>query len=279
MSHSPNAPVGVFDSGVGGVSVLKAILETLPAEGALYLSDAAFSPYGGRTEAEIRARSLVCTEFLISRGAKAVVVACNTATAAAVESLRERFTVPIVAMEPGIKPASAASRSGVIGVLATEATARSYRLGNLIERYARDRRVLIQPCPGLVDLIEAGTTDGPELRELVEGFVEPLIDNGADTLILGCTHYALIGSLIAEVAGEGVHIVDTGRAVARQLGRVLSDRALLAHGATPSVRFFTTGESERFEALLRDYWGYPASVEAVDPERQRMESDRSAGKG
>lgn len=248
-------PVGVFDSGVGGLSVLREIRAELPAERLIYLADSGYAPYGGRPEAYIRERALACAEFLLERGAKAIVVACNTATAAAVELLRTRYTVPIVAMEPGIKPAAAATRSGRIGVLATETTAGSYRLLMLIDRYARGQRVHIQPCPGLVELIEAGHTDSAPLQALLRRYTGPLLAVGVDTLILGCTHYPLVAKAVAAAAGPAVQIIDTGRAVARQLRRVLESEGLLsAADGLGEVRLWTSGDPLRVAQVVARHW-------------------------
>lgn len=250
--------------------MLREIHAELPAESLIYLADSAHAPYGGRPEAYIRERALACAEFLLERGAKAIVVACNTATAAAVELLRARYAVPIVAMEPGIKPAAAATRSGRIGVLATETTARSYRLLALIDRYARGHRVHIQACPGLVELIEAGHTDSPELHAALARYTRPLLAEGVDTLILGCTHYPLVAPAIAAAAGEAVTVIDTGRAVARQLRRVLEAERLRAReGGVGEIRLWTSGDPLRVAQVVSRHWAGAMPVQAWAVPRRR----------
>jgi glutamate racemase len=189
-------PIGVFDSGVGGLTVLREIRRELPQEALLYVADSGHAPYGDKPHQAIIARSLAISEFLIGQGAKAIVVACNTATAAAVSELRARYSLPIVAMEPAVKPAVARTRSGVVGVLATSQTAASHRFVQLLGRFNVGAEVLVQPCPGLVERIEAGDLDGGTTRALVADYLTPLLEQGADTLVLGCTHYPILTPLI-----------------------------------------------------------------------------------
>jgi len=218
---SPTAPVGVFDSGVGGLSLLADVRALLPAENLLYAADSGHAPYGDKPQHVIIERSLAVTRFLLDQGAKAVVVACNTATSAAVRALRAEFTQPIVAMEPAIKPAVAGSRTRVIGVLATTQTVAGDNIARLKERFGTGAEVLLQACPGLVERVEACELDGPRTRELVTRYVRPLVERGADTLVLGCTHYPFLMPLIGEIAGPGVSIMNPGPAVARELKRRL----------------------------------------------------------
>lgn len=213
--------LGVFDSGVGGLTIVREIRRALPGADLAYVADTAHVPYGGRSDAQIQGFALGIGRFLIERcGARTLVVACNTATAAAAEALRARVTVPVVATEPGVKPATRVTRTGVIGVLATEGTVRSERLGHLIRRFAEGVEVISQPCPGLAEAVEAGAFDTPETEALVRRYVEPLRERGADTLVLGCTHYPLLHNVIARVAGPGVALVETGEAVARRVAEV-----------------------------------------------------------
>ncbi len=240
-SASPG-PIGVFDSGVGGLSVLRHVRARLPHEDLVYLADSEHAPYGDRSPDWIRARSLQLCEWLVSQGATAIVVACNTAPAAAAPALRARLALPVIAMEPAVKPAAAATRSGVVGVLATTGTLESARFAALLDRFTAGIEVLAQPCPGLVEVIERGELDGPATRALVARFVNPLVARGADTLVLGCTHYPFVRDVIAAVAGPGVAIVDTGPAVAQQVERRLSEAGLLAPAsASGRDRLFTTG--------------------------------------
>ncbi|MCY1497316.1 Glutamate racemase [compost metagenome] len=250
------APIGVFDSGVGGLSVLHEIHARLPQESLIYLADCGHVPYGEKTPEFIRARCHAIADFLLGRGAKALVIACNTATAAAAADLREVYPhVPIVAMEPAVKPAAEATRSGVVGVLATTGTLKSARFAALLDRFASDVRVITRPCPGLVERIEAGDLSGPQTRELLQGFVEPLLAEGCDTLILGCTHYPFLKPLLRELVPAGISLVDTGAAVARQLERVLLARQLAADGPAKKSEFWTTGPVETMERVIPVLWG------------------------
>ncbi|WP_282339018.1 glutamate racemase [Pseudomonas sp. PS02288] len=256
------APVGVFDSGVGGISVLREIRARLPAESLLYVADSGHVPYGEKSPEFIRERSRRISEFLLARGAKALVLACNTATVAAVADLRERYPdLPIVGMEPAVKPAARATRSGVVGVLATSGTLKSAKFAALLDRFATDVRVVTQPCPGLVELIEAGELQGEATRALLSRYVEPLLAEGCDTLILGCTHYPFLRPLLAQLLPPSVALVDTGEAVARRLEHLLDEHGLRRAEGAASARFFTSGDPERLEALLPVLWGERSEVE------------------
>ena len=218
-----NGPIGVFDSGVGGLSVLRHIRALLPHEDLLYIADSGNAPYGDKPPGWIRERSLELAGWLVDRGAKAIVIACNTATAAAAGALRERLALPVIGMEPAVKPAAAATRTGVVGVLATVGTLKSAQFAALLDRFASGIEVVTQPCPGLVECVERGELDDPATRALVARHVAPLLARGADTLVLGCTHYPFLRPLIAEAAGPQVALIETGGAVARQLMRRLDE--------------------------------------------------------
>nr|WP_294977686.1 glutamate racemase [uncultured Pseudomonas sp.] len=257
------APIGVFDSGVGGLSVLHEIRARLPNESLIYLADCGHVPYGEKTPDYIRERCRAIAEFLLARGAKALVLACNTATAAAAADLRELYPqVPIVAMEPAVKPAAEATRSGVVGVLATTGTLKSARFAALLDRFAGDVRVITQPCPGLVERIEAGDLSGPQTRELLRHYVEPLLAEGCDTLILGCTHYPFLRPLLRELVADDISLIDTGAAVARQLERLLRVRELLAEGPAMRSEFWTSGPVEALEQVMPVLWGSDEPVSA-----------------
>jgi glutamate racemase len=256
------AAVGVFDSGVGGLSVLKHIRARLPDQRLLYVADSGHVPYGDKTIDYIRERSLTLSEFLIDKGAAVVVIACNTATAAAAATLRERFTIPIVAMEPAVKPAVAATRSGVVGVLATVGTLESAKFAALLEQYAGDVEIVAQACPGLVEQVEAGELASPKTRALLERYTKPLLERGADTLVLGCTHYPFLRPLLAEVVGPDVSLIDTGEAVARQVVRKLPPR-LVATPPAPAEQFWTTGEARAAQRIVSQLWGRLVAVAAV----------------
>lgn len=262
-------PIGVFDSGVGGLSVLREIRAALPHESLLYVADSGHVPYGDKSQAYIRQRSLALSRFLLEQGAKAIVIACNTATAAAAGLLRAIFDVPIVAMEPAVKPAVTATRSGVIGVLATVGTLRSAQFAALLDRFGRGVEVVTQGCPGLVEQVEAGDLDGPATRALIERYTAPLVSRGADTIVLGCTHYPFLRPLIADVVGPDVALIDTGAAVARQLRRVLESSDRLAPAtAAGTERFWTTGNLETSRRVIATLWGRAVDVQ-LGPDRYR----------
>ncbi len=258
-----NAPVGVFDSGVGGLSVLGEIRALLPAESLLYVADSGHVPYGDKSAEFICARSLAIAEFLLAQGAKALVLACNTATAAAISELRGVYPqVPIIGMEPAVKPAAAATQTGVVGVLATTGTLKSAKFAALLDRFASDVRVITQPCPGLVEQIEAGALSSIATRELLNGWVRPLLAEGCDTLILGCTHYPSIKPLLRELLPSNVSLIDTGAAVARQLRRVLAEHELLASGSAQPAQFWSSAQPRALQQVLPVLWGEAAVVHA-----------------
>jgi glutamate racemase len=253
------APIGVFDSGVGGISVLREVRRRLPGENLVYVADSGHCPYGGKSYAEIQERACAITRFLLAQGAKAVVVACNTATAAAIETLRATFgDVPIVGMEPAIKPAVAATRSGVVGVLATGATLGGERFAGLAQRFSDGVELLTQACPGLVEQVETGDLDGPTTVDLLRRYVPPLLARGADTLVLGCTHYPFLRSALLELVGPEVVLIDTGEAVARQVARVVDADPVARVG---DVRFVTS--DMRVAPVMQTLWGEPVQVEVL----------------
>jgi glutamate racemase len=229
-----DAPIGIFDSGVGGLSILRHVRAQLPHEHLVYAADSGFAPYGDKPEPVVAERSLAIARFLVAQGAKAIVVACNTATGAAVRLLRERLPeIPIVGVEPGLKPAAALTRNGTVGVLATERTLASEKFLTLRDQIAGDTntRFLLQPCRGLADQIELGELESPALVAMLRRYVLPLLEQGADTLVLGCTHYPLVQASIEHVirvaGAPDIALVDTGDAVARQLARLLDAGGLL----------------------------------------------------
>lgn len=262
---SPDAverrPIGVFDSGVGGLSVLGEIRRELPHEDLLYAADSAHAPYGEKTAAFIEQRAHAIVGFLHERGAKAIVVACNTATGVAVDALRARWRMPVVGIEPAIKPAVAATKSGVVGVLATSQTIVSARFTRLIAAFAGGVQVVPQACPGLVEQVEKGDLSSAETRALVGEYVRPLLARGADTLVLGCTHYPYLGPVIAAVAGPGVEVINPAAAVARELRRRLEQHHLLTNAAGPgTTQFWTSGPPEQLRAVMTAVGMPPADV-------------------
>jgi glutamate racemase len=257
-------PVGVFDSGVGGLSVLRAIRQELPHEHLVYVGDSGCAPYGDRPTAFVTARATAMTQFLVEHDAKAVVVACNTATAVSVNTLRQRFDLPIVAIEPAVKPAASRTRSGVVGVLATTGTVSSPNMAKLLASYRTDVEFLIQPCPGLADQVEKGELASDETRALVQRYVRPLMDKGADVLVLGCTHYPFLRRLIEEIAGPAVDVIDPATAVARELRRRLETSDLMRDTtAGGSEQFWTTGSVDDVAPIVGQLWGKRVQVARV----------------
>jgi glutamate racemase len=253
-----DGPVGIFDSGLGGLSVLRHVQQQLPQEDLLYVADTDFAPYGGKPEEVVAARSVAIAEFLLQRHAKALVVACNTATAAAIKALRERFpTVPVVGVEPGLKPAAAQTHSRIVGVMATALTLASTKFEQLREQISSTGNVqfIRQPCVGLVDAIERGELDTPNTIALIDRYVRPLIEQGADTIVLGCTHYPFVRTQIERIAQETtdrpITIIDTGDAVARRLHQLLEQHHLLRTGDHHGgLEAFTTANAQTLTAAF-----------------------------
>ncbi|MDB6061182.1 MAG: glutamate racemase [Verrucomicrobiaceae bacterium] len=274
MQISAQLPIGVFDSGVGGLSVLKHLRAALPAEDFFYIADSGHAPYGVRNTDFIRTRAFAIGDFLTAQPVKALVVACNTATAAAVNELRARYSVPVIAMEPGIKPAVEFSRSKIIGVLATAGTLESARFFSLINRYAVNAEVITQPCPGLVEAIEANDLSSTATSELLQRYLQPLLERGADTIVLGCTHYPFLREQIASLVSADIAIIETGAAVARELKRRLEQQNLLSdaiagdaenngvvHIGTES--FWSSGDIATVQSVIRQLWRDDAIVHAL----------------
>jgi glutamate racemase len=268
-----DAPIGVFDSGVGGLSVLRHIRAQLPQEHLIYFADSGFAPYGDKTEAMVVERSLAVAAFLVARGVKALVVACNTATVAAIKAIRAGHpTLPVVGVEPGLKPGAAATRNGKVGVLATRRTLEGEKFLLLREQIASATQAefLLQPCVGLVDLIEQGELDTDATRAMVARYIAPLVDEGADTLVLGCTHYPFVREAIAravlEAGGHDVVLIDTGDAVARQLARLLESGGLQRPGSAghpPLLHGYTTGAEEALSRGFAQLLAMTADVESL----------------
>jgi glutamate racemase len=256
MSNHPS--IGIFDSGVGGLSVLRAIWEELPDEDILYIADQAHVPYGARPLEEVRLFSEQITRYLIYQGARLVVVACNTASAAALKYLRQVFPeTPFVGMEPAVKPAAEQTRSGVVGVLATPATFQGDLYASVVERFASGVKILQHTCPGLVKQIEAGHLNTPKTRRILEEALQPMLAKGIDTVVLGCTHYPFVIPLIQEITGPGVRVIDPAPAVARQVYRLLMESRFTENitrtGSSfppERTRFLTTGNAADMQALL-----------------------------
>lgn len=258
-------PLGAFDSGVGGVSIVAEIRHLLPTEDVIFLADSAHCPYGPRSEAEIRALSHAIVDDLVGRGAKLIVVACNTASVASLAYLRSRFEVPFVGIVPAVKPAAERTVSKRVGVIATDTTLRGRIFDELIERFASDIVVLRQVCPGLVELAEEGISDGPDAESVLRSCLEPLMAERIDTLVLGCTHYVYFRPLIQRIVGDRVTVIDTGMPVARQVSRLLDKHDLRASGGVPGeLKLLTTSDAQRFDRIIELLTGEPVRSEHVD---------------
>lgn len=263
MMATAAATIGVFDSGVGGLSVLQHIRRTLPDACLIYVADSAHVPYGDKSPAYITQRAHTLTRFLIAQGAQAIVIACNTATAAAAASLREQFALPIVGMEPAVKPAVAATKTGVVGVLATTGTLESARFAALLGRYGDEVEIVTQGCPGLVESVEQGDLHSAQIRELLQRYSAQLLARGADTLILGCTHYPFLTPLLREVVGTDIALIDTGAAVARHLQRRIQTELAAQIATNSSVSFYTSGDSAQASKIMSILWGETVEVNCL----------------
>jgi len=261
------APIGIFDSGVGGLSVWRQVVHHLPGETVLYLADQAHVPYGNRSAAEIQGHCLAITDHLVREGCKAIVVACNTASAVALQPLRQRFPqLPILGLEPAVKPAVAITRSGVVGVMATPATFQGELYRATVGRCAGSVQVVEQVCIGLADLVEQGQLEGPHCDATLRRFLDPMLAAGADTIVLGCTHYPFVIEAIRRLVGPGLAVLDPAPAVARHLGEVLEQQGLrLALEAlpVPPHRFLTTGEAAAFDRAVARLVGADCRSQAL----------------
>lgn len=252
QSPSRTAPIGIFDSGVGGLSVLRAIRTQMPHENLLYFADQGHVPYGPRSLEQVRQFSEAITRFLIAQGAKLIVVACNTASAAALHHLRETFPdIPFVGMEPAIKPAAEHTNSGVVGVLATPATFQGKLYASVVERFAKGVSVLQDTCPGLVEEIERGAMEAESTRNILAAALRPMLEKGLDTVVLGCTHYPFVIPIIKQIVGEDVRVIDPAPAVARQVERRLEALNLLrGEDDSGNVNLFTSGKTSSLASII-----------------------------
>jgi glutamate racemase len=268
-----NRPIGVFDSGVGGLSVLRAIRAQVPHESVVYFGDQGHIPYGPRPLEEVQAFSEEITRFLLAKGAKLIVVACNAASAAALHELRRKFSeIAFVGMEPAVKPAAETTRSGVVGVLATPATFQGALYASVVERFAANVNLLQSTCPGLVQKIEAGALDAPETRSILEQALQPMLERGIDTIVLGCTHYPFVIPLIQSIVGPNIRVIDPAPAVARQVVRVLDASGVSAAAAGQGeLRFFTSGDPAALNSLLPRLLGESGPVQAIAWDGNKIE--------
>ncbi|WP_435199434.1 glutamate racemase [Janibacter sp. GS2] len=250
-------PIGVFDSGFGGLTVARSIIDQLPRESVAYLGDTARAPYGPRPIAQTRAFALECLDRLVDHGVKLLVIACNTASAAVLHDARERYEVPVVeVIRPAVRRAVLATRNQRIGVISTEGTHRSRAYLDAFAA-APTAEVLSRPCPRFVELVEAGTTSGPQVLDVAHEYLRPLREAQIDTLVLGCTHYPLLTGVLSYVMGEGVTLVSSAEETAKDVYRVLADRGLLRPESLPEPAhgFTTTGDPDEFRSLARRFLG------------------------
>ncbi len=256
--------IGVFDSGVGGLSVAQKIRELLPHENLLYLADSLHAPYGEKSASFINERARIIVQFLIDKGARLIVVACNTATVSCIKELREQFNIPIVGVEPGVKTAVANSTSKVVGILATTQTLKSPAFTALATQYSKNVKVEVQACPGLVEQVESLLLNDANTQVLVQQYVQPLINKGADKIVLGCTHYVFLAPLIQQVAGPNIEIINTATPVAQEVVRRLSARGLASNNRElGSDAFFSSGELELAMRQIKILWGENVRVERI----------------
>ena len=263
---SLQSPVGVFDSGVGGLPIARAIRDMLPAENLLYVADSGYAPYGAKTDAQVLSRTMAVCDFLVSKQVKAIAVACNTATTSCIATLRERYSLPIIGVEPGVKPAVLGSRTGVIGVLATPRTLETESFSALATKVAGHVKVELMPCPDLVAQVESLRLSHDEAVEVVARYVLPLLEKNADTIVLGCTHYVHLKAVISDIAGPGIKVISTEDAVAREVKRRLEVSGLLSVGAGLS-QFWSSGEIEHYQRQIDTLWG---KGEVVLPMRESI---------
>lgn len=257
--------IGMLDSGVGGLTILRAIREQLPGQPVVYLADQAHVPYGVRKIEEVRGFTKEITRFLLDQGAKIIVVACNTASVAALSYLRNEFPeTPFVGMEPAVKPAAEQTKTGVVGVLATYATFQTDVYNSVVERFAKNVTILQNHCPGLVNQVEKGDLAGLETRRILESALRPMLAQGIDTVVLGCTHYPFVIPLIQEIVGPNVRVIDPAPAIARQTQRLMTEKGWLADGIIGSeIRLITTGNAQSIENNLPLFLGYRLPVTSI----------------
>jgi glutamate racemase len=260
----PQAPIGAFDSGVGGLSVLRSIRAQLPGEDIIYIGDQANVPYGPRGKAEVRLLSEGIVRFLMSQGAKLIVIPCHTASAAALHSLREQYPgFPFVGMEPAVKPAVEQSKSGVVGVLATPTTFEGELYASVVERFGQGTKLLQSTCPGLVAEIEAGRANGPEAKRILREALEPMIAQGLDTVVLGCTHYPFSFDSIREIVGDNVRLIDPAPAIARRTESLLTEMNVKNPASHGEMRYLTSGDPQAMKNRIAELLFEDVEVERV----------------
>jgi glutamate racemase len=266
LRFNSNSPIGIFDSGVGGISVLRSIREQMPEESVIYFGDQGHIPFGPRSMEQIRNFSQAITKFLLERNTKIIVVACNTASAAALKDLREKFPdEEFVGMEPAVKPAAEHTQTGKVGVLATPATFQGALYASVVERFANGVELYQETCPGLVQQIEQGNLSGKETRRILEDALLPMLGKNIDTVVLGCTHYPFVIPLIQQIVGKNVRVIDPAPAVAKQTGRLLEARGMKnKSGSEGDVKFYTSGDADALKTMLPILLGELVEVERVE---------------
>ena len=245
-----NAPIGIFDSGVGGVTIFKSIQKSLPKENIIYFSDNLNSPYGNKSKKEIQDLSLKNSSWLIEKGCKIIVVACNTATTNSISLLRESFKLPFIGVEPAIKPAAINTKTGNIGVLATKGTLNSNLFNITSNDYCSEINIIEKNGNGLVEMIENGILNGIEIEKLLIRFLNPMVNSNIDHLVLGCTHYPLIKNSIRKILPENIKILDSGEAVAKQIKKIIITKKLTANNASPNYDFYCNGNDTSLKKIL-----------------------------
>lgn len=254
-------PIGIFDSGIGGLSITRQIRERLANEHLVYVADTIHAPYGEKSAAFITERALSISDFLLAQNVKAIVVACNTATVSSISALRSKYTIPIIGVEPGLKPAVFNTKSGVVGVLATAQTLKSASFNDLAKSFSTQVKIEVQPCPGLMEQVEALDLDSDKTAALIEKYVFPLLDKGADHIVLGCTHYAFLAEAIKKVAGSKIEIINTDFAVAKETARRLESANLLSTNSNAgNIEFWSSGASSVSAIQFSSLWGESVTV-------------------
>ena len=246
-----NKPIGIFDSGIGGTSIFKEVHALLPNENCIYLADSINAPYGNKSKDDIVALSIKNTEFLINKGCKIIVVACNTATTNSIDYLRENYSIPFIGIEPAIKPAALNTQTKAIGILATKGTLSSHLFHKTTDLYASGIKVIEQVGEGIVPLIESGKVDSNEMQLLLEMYLKPMLDQNIDYLVLGCTHYPYLIPMLSKMLPSDVKIIDSGLAVAKQTQSVLNSNSLLnSTDSKPVIKLFSNGNVKVLDAVL-----------------------------
>ena len=261
----PSTNIGIIDSGVGGLSIAKGICLLLPHENLTYVADNHYAPYGEKSADFIYQRMALITQHLINEGCKAIVIACNTATVNAIDKLRQRFAIPFIGVEPAIKPACEQSVNKSVGILATQATSKNHRFLNLVKTHQNGSQVYIQPCPGLVELIEQGQLTSPACQQLLQQFIEPLLAKNIDSLVLGCTHYPFLTEQILALTEQKVNIIETASPVANQLKNILVQQQLLAPKSQLAQHtFYCSKHTTAYQKLVNQLWRSPVDLQQLD---------------